>query len=168
MAGTRGPQFSKVPSGTKGPCGRPAHFLPSLTGLLYLMDALPSHEWLGYGRPVAPRRDPFFTFTGDVVPGHFPMPLRSFASLRQIHLAKAGTARCAVSVAEHSVRRRKKGILPRSFRPADGDAAARRPYHPKICQRHNSQKSFAASWWQLTGKMPVPLPPPNAGFGVRV
>ncbi len=33
-------------------------FLPSLTGLLYLMDAFPSHKWLGYCHHVAPRRQP--------------------------------------------------------------------------------------------------------------
>ena len=31
-------------------------FLPSLAGLLHLMNALPSHEWLGYCHRVAPRR----------------------------------------------------------------------------------------------------------------
>ena len=55
MAGTRRRQFPKVPSGTKGPCGRPSYFLPSLAGLLYLMGASPSHKWPGYYHCVVPR-----------------------------------------------------------------------------------------------------------------
>jgi hypothetical protein len=39
MAGTRCPPSSKVPPGTKGPCGRPPYFLPSLAGLFNLTDA---------------------------------------------------------------------------------------------------------------------------------
>ena len=48
MAGTRCPPSSQVPPGTKGAGARPPHFLPSLAGLFYLFDALPSHKWLGY------------------------------------------------------------------------------------------------------------------------
>jgi hypothetical protein len=44
---------------------------------------------------------------------------------------QVGTARCAVPVAERSVRRRKNEPLPHSFRPAGRDAAARHPYHLK-------------------------------------
>jgi len=39
----------------KSSCGRPPHFLPSLAGLFHLIDARPSHEWLGYCHCVAPR-----------------------------------------------------------------------------------------------------------------
>jgi hypothetical protein len=61
MAGIRAPQFSKFPPGTKGACGLPPSFLPSLAGLLHLIDAIPSHEWLGYCHavPSAVRRGIF-------------------------------------------------------------------------------------------------------------
>ena len=36
-------------------CARPPFFLPSLAGLFHLVDAIPSHEWLGYCHRVAPR-----------------------------------------------------------------------------------------------------------------
>ena len=44
----RGSESSQVPSGTKGPCGRPPRCLPSLTGLGKLGCDIPSHKWLGY------------------------------------------------------------------------------------------------------------------------
>jgi len=42
----RDPDF-KAPPGTKGPCGRPPHILPSLTELRTFPNREPSHKWPG-------------------------------------------------------------------------------------------------------------------------
>jgi hypothetical protein len=51
-------------------------------GLLCLANAFPSLERLGYCHRITPRRNPFFTLTGDIVPGLFPLPPRGIAPSR--------------------------------------------------------------------------------------
>jgi hypothetical protein len=47
--------WDSMPAIVQSPARDERIFLPSLVGLLYLINALPSHEWLGYCPRLAPR-----------------------------------------------------------------------------------------------------------------
>ena len=53
--------WDSLPAIVQSPTRDERNFLPSLAGLFHLVDAIPSHEWLGYfrGVPSAVRRGIF-------------------------------------------------------------------------------------------------------------